>query len=140
MENESCLGVNHITISVRSLERSFRFYADVVGLKPKLKWSCGAYFVAGNVWVALHQEVVPMARSGQSYSHLAFTVTENRFAAIRSAVVSGEISEWQENKTEGDSIYFLDPDGHQLEVHKGSLESRLQRAQEMPWDTFEFFQ
>ncbi len=136
---ESCLGINHITISVNSIDRSFRFYTDVIGLKPKLKWSRGAYFLAGNVWVALHQEAAPIVQIRASYSHLAFTVTEDQFAAIRASVVSGHVSEWQENKTEGDSIYFLDPDGHQLEVHKGSLESRLQRAKETPWDKFEFF-
>lgn len=31
----------------------------------------------------------------------------------------------EENLSEGDSLYFLDPDGHKLELHVGSLQSRL---------------
>jgi hypothetical protein len=41
------------------------------------------------------------------------------------ARVRGTSRLWKENTSEGDSLYFLDPDGHRLELHVGSLDSRL---------------
>jgi hypothetical protein len=32
---------------------------------------------------------------------------------------------WKDDKSEGASTYFLDPDGHKLEIHLGTLETRL---------------
>jgi hypothetical protein len=47
--------------------------------------------------------------------------------------------EWRQNRSEGDSFYFLDPDGHRLEAHVGSLSSRLARCREMPYAGMRFF-
>jgi catechol 2,3-dioxygenase-like lactoylglutathione lyase family enzyme len=43
------------------------------------------------------------------------------------------------NRSEGDSLYFLDPDGHQLEAHVGGLASRLAACREAPYDGMVFF-
>jgi hypothetical protein len=47
--------------------------------------------------------------------------------------------EWKSNRSEGDSFYFLDPDGHQLEAHVGSLESRLAQCRLRPYAGMRFF-
>jgi hypothetical protein len=39
---------------------------------------------------------------------------------------------WKDNRSEGASLYFLDPDGHRLELHVGSLASRLAAYQANP--------
>ena len=46
---------------------------------------------------------------------------------------------WQENWTEGDSLYFVDPNGHKLEIHASDLEARLESARQNPWEGLEFF-
>ncbi|HEX5514181.1 MAG TPA: glutathione transferase, partial [Gammaproteobacteria bacterium] len=46
---------------------------------------------------------------------------------------------WKDNKSEGDSLYFLDPDGHKLEIHVGDLESRLAALREKPYEGLQLF-
>jgi len=55
----------------------------------------------------------------------------------RLAAVGGV--EWKINASEGDSVYFLDPDGHRLEAHVGDLISRLISLQHAPYDRLEIF-
>lgn len=49
------------------------------------------------------------------------------------------VTEWQKNQSEGDSCCFLDPDGHQLEAHAGSLTSRLAECKARPYKGMQFF-
>jgi len=49
------------------------------------------------------------------------------------------VTEWQTNRSEGVSFYFLDPDGHQLEAHVGSLNSRLAECRAKPYKGMRFF-
>ncbi len=45
----------------------------------------------------------------------------------------------QDNSSEGDSLYILDPDGHKLELHVGDLESRLASMKAEPFDDMKLF-
>jgi catechol 2,3-dioxygenase-like lactoylglutathione lyase family enzyme len=40
-------GMNHVTLAVTNIDRSFKFYRDIVGLKPLCRWNNGAYFLVG---------------------------------------------------------------------------------------------
>ena len=46
-------GINHITLSVKDVEKSFEFYKDIMSLKPVAKWKNGAYLTAANPAVKL---------------------------------------------------------------------------------------
>jgi len=39
---------------------------------------------------------------------------------------------WQRNHSEGDSLYFLDPDGHKLEIHASDLNARIRSLRSVP--------
>jgi catechol 2,3-dioxygenase-like lactoylglutathione lyase family enzyme len=39
--------MNHITLGVIDINKSFTFYCDVLELKPIVKWDKGAYFFVG---------------------------------------------------------------------------------------------
>ena len=46
---------------------------------------------------------------------------------------------WKNNTSEGASLYFLDPNGHKLEIHAATLETRLEATKEQPYEEMEFF-
>ena len=124
--------LNHITLAVRDLEQSFRFYADLLGLEPVARWYKGAYLLAGDSWICLTLD--PETRSGPlpEYSHFAFSVAPGQFQASVSRLLAAGVSSWQQNHSYGDSFYFLDPNGHKLELHAADLQSRLASLREKP--------
>jgi hypothetical protein len=41
---------------------------------------------------------------------------------------------WQVNRSEGPSLYFLDPNGRKLEIHAGDWQTRLAAMKHDPWE------
>src|SRR5439155_8141327 len=126
-------GINHLTISVRDVDRSFRFYVDTLGLKPLARSPRGAYLVAGDLWLCLTLERTRSSALPE-YSHIAFTVPAPRFNDAAERICGSGARIWQDNRSEGASLYFLDPDGHKLEIHAGDWQSRLAAMKKDPWE------
>jgi len=38
------ISMNHLTLAVRDIEKSFIFYKNILKLKPIVRWDKGAYF------------------------------------------------------------------------------------------------
>lgn len=107
---------------MRDLARSIDFYRGVLGFALRARWPTGAYLDAGSLWLCLAQAAAPVPAS--DYTHIAFDVAAADFAAL-AARVAAAAPIWQDNRSEGASLYFTDPDGHRLELHVGTLASRL---------------
>ncbi|WP_073953191.1 fosfomycin resistance glutathione transferase [Thalassospira sp. TSL5-1] len=124
-------GLNHITFATRDLAGSFAFYTGVLGARPLARWDEGAYLLLGDVWLclSLDPQSLPPATS---YTHLAFDVDPADFAAMRQKLHDAGAREWKTNRSEGASVYFLDPDGHRLELHEGNWQSRLDHYRQNP--------
>lgn len=131
--------INHFTFAVSDLEKSFRFYLDLLGLKPVAKWKNGAYFLAGDTWLALNLDEKVTSSARNDYSHIAFTCRADEFVALKNRLLDYGCREWSVNQSEGDSFYFTDPDGHKLEIHVGDLNTRLKEMRDHPRADFEFF-
>jgi glutathione S-transferase len=130
------IGLNHITIAVSDVSRSFDFYVNTLGFTPKAKWVGGAYLCLDNLWLCLSADKVAVR---EDYTHYAFSIQSEDFDAYADHLKASGVTEWKVNKSEGKSIYFLDPDGHKLEIHDGDLASRLDACKEHPYKEMEFF-
>ncbi|WP_163575101.1 fosfomycin resistance glutathione transferase [Halomonas faecis] len=132
-------GINHVTLAVSDLPRAFAFYTEVLGLKPIAKWTSGAYLQAGDDWICLSLDAETRNSPHPDYTHLAFSVPSLAFNDTAEAIRASNATIWKQNSSEGDSLYFLDPDGHKLEIHSGDLNSRLAALRERPYDGLEWF-
>ena len=106
-------GLNHLTLAVSDLQKSFAFYVDVLGFTPEARWDNGAYLSAGGFWICLSLEP---ASPASDYTHFAFSINESEFDAAVARIAEAGATCWKTNSSEGDSYYFLDPDGHKLEL------------------------
>lgn len=127
-------GINHLTLAVRDLDRALHFYVELLGCRPQVRWARGAYLLAGELWLCLSLDDQAPETPAPHYTHFAFSVAENEFAALQTRLRGAGVSEWKSNRSEGASLYLLDPDQHKLELHVGDLPSRLRALREHPYD------
>ncbi|HNV68137.1 MAG TPA: VOC family protein [Candidatus Ozemobacteraceae bacterium] len=125
-------GINHLTFAVRDLDRSLAFYVEVLGLCLVARWQGGAYLRAGAVWIALFVDDAVRSAPHPDYTHTAFGVSSAGFAELAARVLGCGAEVWQQNQSEGASLYVLDPDGHRLELHVGDLEDRVRSLRANP--------
>ena len=118
-------GLNHITFAVADLDRATTFYRDILGASLETQWSNGAYLELGGVWICLSLDPLATEQPRTDYTHTAFSVSSKVLNTFEARFAHHGVTIWKENKSEGDSIYFLDPDGHKLELHVGNLQTRL---------------
>ncbi|HVF72650.1 MAG TPA: VOC family protein [Chthoniobacterales bacterium] len=117
-------GLNHLTLAVADLDRSVAFYSELLGFAVRMRGPSSAYLETGTVWLALVLD--PEVRRGPlpEYSHVAFSVAPANLPLLATKLAAGGVERWNEPDT-ADSFYFLDPDGHKLELHSGNLQGRM---------------
>lgn len=121
-------GINHITFAVSDLERSIQFYKDLLGMTCVHEWPQGAYMVARNLWIAFNVTTEPITKR-RDYTHVALQVDKEKYDIIVSRLIEAGIVPFQDNYSPGESFYFNDPDGYQLELHYNTLVDRLNAVQ-----------
>lgn len=132
-------GLNHITLAVQDIDISFTFYRDILGLKPLCKWDKGAYFLAGETWFCLNLD--PSRIANPCYTHYAFHVEEKDFNRLEEIIRNYGCPIFKENTSPGKSFYFIDPDGHKLEIHSDTWIDRITHKKDTPgtWKNIEWF-
>ena len=116
-------GIDHVALAVSDVERSVHWYIDVLGLERQHEgmWNGSPVFVGkGNTGIAFFP-----ARGGDFKSalhnkirmlHLAFRANRENFLGAQQELKTRGIKfEFQDHEI-SHSIYFRDPDGHELEI------------------------
>lgn len=123
-------GIDHFALNVRNMDRAIQFYQDVLGFKVVTKDTTRSGFKhyeldAGNVFIALFEQPDLNLQEGQKimtydgFLHFAFGAHKDQMASTIEALKEKGIELDGEPRIyeSGTSIYFYDPDGHQLEIH-----------------------
>ena len=123
-------GINHITFTVKDMNLSIQFYRDLLGMKLHVFWDTGAYLTAGDTWICLS---LGEPEPAKDYTHVAFSIDEKVLSELRAKRSEIGFEEWKRNTSEGESLYLLDPNGHRLELHCGTLRTRLAELEKSPY-------
>lgn len=127
-------GVNHVTLVVADLPRAVKFYADILGMAVRAQGPRAAYLESCTLWLCL-EHGVPSPRNDDS--HIALSCAPADFDRLCVSLTG--CPQWKINRSEGASLYVLDPDGHKLELHLGNLASRLAHYRANPPEGMQIF-
>ncbi|CAN1599607.1 fosfomycin resistance glutathione transferase [Pseudomonas sp. B21-028] len=132
-------GLNHLTLAVIDLDRSVGFYRELLQLRLEARWDSGAYLSLPGLWLCLALDPQRKTEPVADYTHYAFGLAAEHFPVLVARLSAAQVTSWRDNRSEGDSFYFLDPDGHKLEIHVGDLASRLEACRQAPYAGMVFF-
>ncbi len=117
-------GIDHVALAVRDVERSANWYVEVLGFERLHEdmWNGIPTFIGkGNTAIALfpansNTRSTSSTRGDIRMLHLAFRANRDGFLAAQEELKRRGIKfEFQDHEI-SHSIYFRDPDGHELEI------------------------
>ena len=114
-------GIDHVALAVRDVEQSARWYIEVLGFEHRWAgmWGGVPIFVSkGSTALALFPQRgnSDIVRAGNRVMHIAFRTTREGFVAAQRELHERGIAFSFEDHEISHSIYFRDPDGHELEI------------------------
>ena len=130
-------GIDHVALSVRDIERSIQWYIDVLGFETQHQgmWDGVPTFIGkGNTALALFpvretENRMAPCRAAITMLHLAFRTDRANFLKAQKELEQRGIKFHFQDHEISHSIYFRDPDGHELEITtyelEGSASSRV---------------
>jgi catechol 2,3-dioxygenase-like lactoylglutathione lyase family enzyme len=109
-------GLDHVVLHVNDVERSKKFYTEILGMTAYREDNEQIFLRAGPQGIALFKKRgdVPLT-AGNDLNHLALNVATGTYETLKADLeahgiaVSGRLGQDR-------CIYFRDPDGHRLQL------------------------
>jgi catechol-2,3-dioxygenase len=122
-------GLDHIALAVRDVERSAKWYGDVLGFERRYPgmWEGVPVFVGkGKTAIALFplekERTAAPRREAGGVLHFALRADRENFLASQRDLTSRGIAFHFADHEISHSIYFRDPDGYEIEITTYELE------------------
>ena len=109
-------GVDHIVLHVNDVERSKKFYTEILGMTVYREDDGQVFMHAGEQGVALFKKEgdAPLI-AGNDLNHLALKVASGDYETLKGELQRNGVAV-SGRPGEDRCIYFRDPDGHRLQL------------------------
>lgn len=109
-------GVDHIVLHVSDVQRSKRFYTEILGMTAYRENEGQVFMHAGQQGIALFKKQgdAPVA-AGNDLNHLALNVASGTYETLKAELEKDGVAVSGRPGQER-CIYFRDPDGHRLQL------------------------
>ena len=129
------LGIDHVAINVRNIDKSLEFYTKILGLKitqrepskPGIEYflDCGPSLV-GIIQAKDFDQKHYFEDSGLGANHFSFRIHSSDFdPMIRELEDAGVKIEFAKKREKSWSLYFYDLDGNKLEMTSWPVEDKV---------------
>jgi catechol 2,3-dioxygenase-like lactoylglutathione lyase family enzyme len=109
-------GLDHVVLHVNDVQRSKKFYTEILGMTPYRETDRQVFLHAGHQGVALFKsEDGASLTAGNDLNHLALNVASGTYEELKAELEQHGVAV---SGRPGDDhcIYFQDPDGHRLQL------------------------
>ena len=109
-------GVDHVVLHVDDVQRSRKFYTEVLGMTAYRENDAQVFLHAGQQGVALFKKPGGAAfTTGNDLNHLALNVAAGTYETLKAELEQHGVAVTG-RPGEDRCIYFHDPDGHRLQL------------------------
>src|SRR5215469_4696851 len=109
-------GIDHVVLHVKDVQRSKKFYTEVLGMTAYREDDGQVFLYAGRQGVALFRKEggTPLT-AGNDLNHLALNVASGSYESLKAELEKHGVAVTG-RPGEDRCIYFRDPDGHRLQL------------------------
>jgi catechol 2,3-dioxygenase len=131
--------IGHVHLKVADLDRSLRFYCDVLGFKLMQRWGTQAAFIAAgsyhhhiglNTWESQGGKPPDPGTTGLYHIAILYPDRQSLADALRRVLVAGMELDGAADHGVSEALYLRDPDQNGVELYRDREETEWPRTQE----------